>query len=293
MDEKKNKSHTQVQLSLNWKFLIGFSVLFSIVYMVALHGLSELAINQADEQIKLELTQALEGAAAGVDVEMLMDLAETGKPNAAGFSDDPRWITLMEWLDTVHAIEPDAWPYLFIPAEEPDHVYLVVDLYAWYDTDISSTFMELYKSNSGYILIGLERQTYREVDAGLVNVLKNAAEWVEERSGKGEDESTPWLAAALYDISDWLVESNIAPKKEFGTYGDKYGRWASGYMPLVNEDGEKVAGIGVDFQADMVNAVRANVRASVQQTFFIVYPFLLAITISISYLLTRPIRALT
>jgi signal transduction histidine kinase len=282
-----NKS--KVQFSLRWKIAVIFSFLFLAAFLLTLYVVTKQVTQEADNQIKTDLTQALEGAAAGVDIEMLIRLTETGETNAQGFSDDPRYLSLMDWLDTIHTAEPDAWPYLYIPAEQEGHVYLVVDLYAIYDPETSSTFMELYKSNSGYILIGLEEQTYRAVDAPLVATLKKWSKTVE-----GWNENTDsWLAARLWGLAEWLTDTNIAPKRDFGTYGDQFGRWASGYMPLLNSDGEKVAGIGVDFQADMINEIRAEVQNTIWDSFVISYFVILATIFLTSYKITKPIVTLT
>jgi methyl-accepting chemotaxis protein len=282
---KSQPSTTKVQISIRWKILIGFTVLFTIVYLLALGMFTNLAINAADEQIKEDLTQALMGAASGVDVDMLLDLAKTGEANEAGFSDDPRFVEFLDWLDVIHTAEPDAWPYLYIPHEDEGYIYFVVDLLARYDTSSSAAFLEGYKSNSGYILEGLDQLTYRAVDTQFVQTLKNQADNLEE--------STPWLSNTFNSIAGWLVDSNIQPKKAFGTYGDQYGRWASGYMPISNSNGENVAAIGVDFQATTVNAVRQEVRDSVQNAFLIAYPVLLILVFWFSSVFTRPLITLT
>jgi HAMP domain-containing protein len=284
-NKKSQQSTTKVQISIRWKILIGFTILFTIVYILALGMFTDLAIAAADEQIKEDLTQALQGAASGVDVDLLMELAETGEPNEEGFSDDPRFIHFLNWLDDIHTAEPDAWPYLYIPHEDEGYIYFVVDLLARYDTSSSAAFMEAYRSNSGYIIAGLSDLTYREVDTQFVQTLKNKADDLEE--------STPWLSNTLNSIADWLVSTNLQPKLEFGTYGDQYGRWASGYMPLIDQTGEKVAAIGTDFTADTVNTVRNEVRSSVRNAFFIAYPVLLVLVFWFSSVFTRPLITLT
>jgi signal transduction histidine kinase len=282
-------NHTKVQFSLRWKIALIFSVLFSAAFLLTLEVVTNQVTREADQQIKSDLTQALEGAAAGVDVETLIALADNGKPNEQGFSDDQRYQSLMDWLDTIHTVEPDAWPYLYVPAEQDGYIYFVVDLYANYDLDSSSSFMELYKSNSGYILVGLEEQTYRAVDAPLVTVLKN---WSVNVEGWNQNTDS-WLAARLWKLAEWITDSNIAPQRDFGTYGDQYGRWASGYMPLLNDAGEKVAGIGVDFKADMINGIQSKVRTTIWNTFLISYIILLPIIFLASYKITKPIVTLT
>jgi signal transduction histidine kinase len=279
----------KVQFSLRWKIALIFSILFSAAFLLTLEVVTSQVTREADQQIKTDLTQALEGVAVGVDVEMLVSLAENGEPNSQGFSDDPRYLSLLNWLDTIHTAEPDAWPYLYVPAEKEGYVYFVVDLYAKYDKASSSTFMELYKSNSGFILIGLEEQTYRAVDSPIVDTIKKWSGAANERS----ENSDSWLASVLWRLAEWLTESKIAPQRDFGTYGDQFGRWASGYMPLVNSAGEKVAGIGVDFRADMINEIRGEVRSTIWNTFSITYVILLTIIFLASYKITKPIITLT
>ena len=284
-DQNKLQTTTKVQISIRWKILIGFTILFTVVYVLALGMFTNLAIRAADEQIKEDLTQALEGAASGVDVDTLLNLAETGEPNADGFSDDPRFISLLNWLDDIHTAEPDAWPYLYIPHQDAGYIYFVVDLWSRYDTSNAAGFMEAYKSNSGYILEGLDHLTYRAVDTEFVQSLQNKADdW---------EETHPWWSNTFNNFANWLVDSGLQPKREFGTYGDQFGRWASGYLPLKNDAGEKVAAIGVDFTADTVNTVRNEVRSSVQRAFLIAYPVLLALVFWFSSIFTRPLITLT
>lgn len=279
----------KVQFSLRWKIALVFSILFSTAFLLTLEAVTYGVTREADRQIKIDLTQALEGAASGVDVDMLTSLAENGEANAQGFSDDRRYLALMEWLDTIHTAEPDAWPYLYVPADKEGHIRFVVDLYANYDDQASSKFLELYKSNSGFILVGLREKTYRAVDAPLVETLKN---WSNSIEGWNEAKNS-WIAAGLMRLANWIADTGIAPQRDFGTYEDQYGRWASGYMPLVNASGEKVAGIGVDFQANMINNIRRQVRSSIWRTFLVSYFVLLTIFIFTSYKITKPIISLT
>ncbi|HKJ28007.1 MAG TPA: hypothetical protein VJ965_10240, partial [Anaerolineales bacterium] len=153
--KEKTSDTPKVQISIQWKILIGFTILFTILYFLAMGMFSNLAITAADNQIQEDLTQALDGAVSGIDAQMVLDLAETGEKNSDGFSDDPRFIELMDWLDQIHTAEPDAWPYIYIDSETEGEIYFVVDLYARYFPDDAAGFMEPYTSNSGFIVIGL------------------------------------------------------------------------------------------------------------------------------------------
>jgi HAMP domain-containing protein len=271
--------------SLRWKVLLGFTVIFTLVYFLALNIFVDISITAADRQIQVDLTQTMEGAAQNVDVAGLIALAETGVANDEGFSDDPRFLEILDFLDEVHTIEPDAWPYLYIPSENDNEIYFVVDVWARYDPSSAGGFLEAYTSNSGFIVAGLSEQTYRAVDHPIVQDLSNYADSIEE--------SNAWFSGVVNNFAGWLTESGIFPKREFGTYGDQFGRWASGYMPLTNSDGQQVAAIGVDFQADTVNEVRNAVRSQVRNAFLIAYPLLLVLIVLVTTLFTRPLRLLT
>lgn len=285
--EKKTDTTGQRRfVSIRWKVLVGFTVLFSIAFAIALLGFTDLAVTAATNQIQADLTQTMEGIAAQVDVDMLLELAETGEPNADGFSDDPRFVELMDFLQANKTTEPDAWPYLYIAGEESNQIIAVVDLWARYDPDNSFAFMDVYTTNSGFIILGLTEQTYRAVDHPLVQDLKNYAD-------QNFEESNPFIHERLIAMGNWLTSSNILPRREFGTYGDQFGRWASGYMPLVDDNGNPVAAIGVDFEADYVNEVRNEVTADVRNAFLIAYPVLLGIMVFITTVFTRPLRDLT
>ncbi|MFN2145826.1 MAG: PAS domain S-box protein, partial [Anaerolineales bacterium] len=233
---------TPQKSSLTIKVLMYFGVIVVITFAFAFLLLSIVIRTQIQTLLKTDLQQVLTAISTGVNAEMLLDLAEKGEPNAAGFSNDPRYLELIHFLDQIHQAEPDAWPYLYIPGDSPNEVFLVVDLISLYEPEKAAGFMEANQSNSGYVLIGLERQTFREVDAQFILMIRK---W-------GAQTRIPWLRDGLDHLADWLAGLGIFPKQEFGVYEDKYGRWASGYMPIVNLAGERVAAVGVDFKADLI-----------------------------------------
>ena len=63
-------------------------------------------------------------------------------PNESGFSGDPRYRRLLDWLDTMHRIEPRAWPYLWANGETGEEIINVVDLGARYDPAGTPPFLE-------------------------------------------------------------------------------------------------------------------------------------------------------
>lgn len=286
MEELENsgtelKTHRR---SIRRKALSWFTLIFTIMTILSYLMFAWASILEANKLLKEDLIQALDGTAQGVDVNMLLDLAQNGEANSEGFSDDPRYLALLEWLDTIHQIDPDVWPYLYIESEEPGNIYLVVDLYALYDQDISSRFMELYESQSGYILVGLDQQTFRAVNP--------TARFFENLADRAEENDHPQWQSFYTGISEWVYDSWLFPGRDFGTYTDKFGRWASGYTPLTTAPGQPRAGLGMDYQAEMVEQLHNAVRARLAVFYAVTYLVGFLVLSLFTGRLTRPIIAL-
>lgn len=284
MSEDFKAQPNNIFISLRWHLLAFFSVIFTILYFILLSFIGNLAEEETSRQVQKDLTQSLIGIANRINVDMLIELAETGEANEQGFSDDPRYLELLEVLDEAHQVEPDAWPYLYIPADEENQIFGVVDLWAIYNPEKSFAFMESYTSNSGFIIKGLSEQTYRAVDHPYVQRVKDIA--------VSASEDFPWMADRMLGFSDWLAGTQIFEKREFGTYEDQFGHWVSGYIPLTNSAGEKVAAVGVDFQADTVLEVEQIVLEKTKNLFQVVYPIFLIILIILSKYFIQPLSLL-
>ncbi|MEB3211533.1 MAG: HAMP domain-containing sensor histidine kinase [Leptolyngbyaceae bacterium] len=207
------------------------------------------------ERLRIDMNSTLLGAADGVDVDELISLYQDGEPNAEGFSDDPRYIRQIEWLDTIHRAEPEMWLYTFIidtaannrrmgpPAVPPDQletIYLV-DLWAKYDPTKAVKFLE-------------------------------------------SDTAIPRGVEVLQ--RNMLVEHPVI-------YTDKWGTWLSSAAPLTNAANEVVAIIGLDVEADYVFQLQNEIRNTVLFAFFATYSLLFVILYVTSDLLTRYLHTLS
>ncbi len=233
-------------ISLRVKLLVGFTLLFSVVFAIAFFWFFRFATDLAIGRVKEDLEATLHAAEEGIDEADLIGLYENGEANADEFSDDPRYNLQMDWLETVHAIEPRAWPYTYVRGAEPCEVIFIGDLYARYDTSKAATFKESYISSS-------------------------------------ECEGTLWTS----------LSQPVFKNEDFTPYVDKWGTWVSGYTPIVNDAGDKVGGIGVDFQATYVNEVQQAIFDSVFIAFAITYAVLFILVYLFSGAFSRPIVALT
>ncbi|WP_421656973.1 hypothetical protein [Leptothermofonsia sp. ETS-13] len=82
--------HSQF-VSLRVKILLGFSMVFSIVFAGAFYWFYTFTTEKTISRLRADMKSTLIGAANGIDVKELLALYAGGKPNADGFSDDPRF----------------------------------------------------------------------------------------------------------------------------------------------------------------------------------------------------------
>jgi len=276
--ETKQPEQQGLFISLRLKLLVGFTLLFSLVFAAAFYWFFTFATERALEKIRQDLLDTLKGAAAGVDGGELVALYHEGKPNAAGgawlaannaetdedyerlteeavaaygeaipdgFSDDPRYQRQIEWLQHVHEVQPQAWPYTYVKGDEEAEVVFLVDLWAHYNAEKALPFQYAYVSSEG-----TQGNAYR----GLNGLVK---------------------------------------KNNLEIYEDDWGEWISAYVPVTNSQGERVGAIGVDFEADYVRQVQQAIIDRVAIAFAITYATLFILVFLVSRLFTRPIVALT
>ncbi len=133
-------------VSLRTKLLLTFSLLFLGAFGGSYYWFYTYVTDLASTRIRTDLTNIVQAAAQGVNGDELMALYKEGKPNAAGFSDDPRFTSQLNWLDSVHKIDPRAWPYIYIKGDVDKEVVYVVDLWARYEPGKAAKFQERYIS---------------------------------------------------------------------------------------------------------------------------------------------------
>jgi len=273
------KPRRSVFFSLRWKLLIGFTLLFSIVFALAFYWFYNFATQQALGRIRQDLLDTLQGASTVIDADTLTSVAGDGVPNAAGqawlavanaednddanapalrtaatdvfgkatqagFSDDPRYQKLMDELQTIHTISPRAWPYLFVQAPGEHKITYIADLWARYDPSKATPFQYTHSSKRSYL--GVTQLTLR-----------------------------------------------LDSKGQFVPYSDQWGSWISAYRPVLNASGQSVGAIGVDFEAGYVHDVQTAIQNRVLWAFLITYAGLFLLVFLISGSLTRPIQRLT
>lgn len=142
-------------VSLRLKFLLGFTLLFSIVFAGAFYWFYTYATDMAMEQIRDDMVNTLRAGVAGINGDEFAALATEAQPNQAGASDDPRYQKHMAWLETIHSLEPRANPYTYIQGSQPNEVLFIGDILRITAPEKATTFREPYVSE-GVMTRGFE-----------------------------------------------------------------------------------------------------------------------------------------
>ncbi|MBU0496039.1 MAG: cell wall metabolism sensor histidine kinase WalK [Chloroflexi bacterium] len=136
-------------VSLRLKFLVGFTLLFSVVFAVAFYWFFSFASELAMNRIQDDMVDTLNGAIGGVNADEFAALAREGQPREDGLTDDPRYWRHLDWLEMVHNIEPRANPYTYVLGEEPNEVLFIGDILVITNPEKAAAFRESYVSKGG------------------------------------------------------------------------------------------------------------------------------------------------
>jgi hypothetical protein len=148
-------------VSLRVKLLVGFTLIFSVVFAGAYYWFYTFTTDTAMHRIEQDLLDTLRGAEAGVDVERFLALAEEGVPRADGYTDDPRYWQHVDWLARVERVEPRAKVYTYVKGEGPGEVIFIGSGGAVLDPPFGAQFLEHYTSSgtgAANLLTGLDHE---------------------------------------------------------------------------------------------------------------------------------------
>jgi methyl-accepting chemotaxis protein len=185
VEDSADKNKRTMFLSIRVKLLVGFTLIFTLVFALAYYWFYTYATQVAKNQIRDDLVNTLNATADGLDGDTLVALAQTGKPNAAGFSDDPRYVQELDYLDYIHKIEPRAWPYTYVKGTGPLEVIFVADLWARYDPARAGKFLEPYTTEGpmydGLTALNYDMTPYTDQWGSWVSA------WMPVKDSKGND----------------------------------------------------------------------------------------------------------
>lgn len=162
MSVEKTSKVTGVQFSLRYKLLIGFTLIFSLVFAVAYYWFYQYSTTMAMNRIHDDLADTLKGALAGIDGNEFQAMVNEAQPDETGVpSQDPRYQKHQDWLMTIYNIEPRAYnTYTFVKGSQTDEVLWVGDNYRVILPDVSTKFLESYiRTPDSLIMEGFKAQT--------------------------------------------------------------------------------------------------------------------------------------
>jgi hypothetical protein len=255
-------------VSLQFKLIVGFTLIFTIVFASTYYWFYDFAQREAMQQIKQGLYDTIIGATETgilgnddkvqiINGDEMEGLIKEGKVRADGLTDDPRYWNQVGVLCDIRRVEPRASPYTYIKGEKPGEIIFITSWGACLanpDWSQFAKFRTSYDVNTGPNLAGFDQVVFQT--------------------------KTGWCT-----YEDPSCTPNI--------YGDKFGSWVSAYAPIRNSKGEVVAALGIDFTSTYVNEVRQEILNKIYLAFSITYIILLVLVYFVSQILTRPMVGLT
>lgn len=148
MSVKPKKSRSPRFVSLRIKLIIGFTLLFSLVFAAAFFWFYTFGTQIAMNRIQADLVSTLQAGIAGIDANEFEQLVKETKAGPDGLPvDSPLYDKHQAWLDTIRRIEPRATPYTFVPDNRPGHPYEVLwvgDIFRIIRPSDQTTWLEPY-----------------------------------------------------------------------------------------------------------------------------------------------------
>ena len=253
-------------ISLQVRLLVGFTIIFTGVFSAAYYWFYTFTIESAVASLRRDLNSTLEGAAAGIDVDELLELYETGEPNAEGFSDDPRYLNQLAWFETIQQLEPRAWPYSYIMVGLAGQETARMQV-----QENGNVRVETFQPSDDRQLVGL-------VDLWAIR-----------------DPAKSYLFLDMGEASNYSVlaweQNRLIERPDL--YTDAWGEWFSSYKPIHNADGEVVALLGIDFEASYVNQLKRSLVDQIIVSFSLAYGSLFILVYLSSRFFTQPLKRLS
>src|SRR5256885_14841356 len=91
-------------ISLRAKLLIGFTLVFTVVFALLFFWFYTFASTIAEDRLDEALRNALVSTANKINGDEFQALANEGKPRDDGYTDDPRYWKISQWLYTVYEV---------------------------------------------------------------------------------------------------------------------------------------------------------------------------------------------
>jgi HAMP domain-containing protein len=149
-------------VSLRVKLLLGFTILFTLVFAGAYYWFYSFITQQAIEHIRVDMLDTLNLGIQGVDGDEFADMARNAKPEASGMPDsDPRYQRHQGWIEKIQAVDHRASPYTFVATDKPYEVLWIADIFRKIRPADQTKFRDSYDSSTSLLYNGLKETTIR------------------------------------------------------------------------------------------------------------------------------------
>lgn len=260
MTEKKSDQNNKPQgiyFSLSFKLILGFTLIFSLVFGLAYFWFYTFATDKAVDRVEKDLRNTLFGAVEQVNVDKLESLlADVPEP---AYDEEGN----LAYPEDERYWELSQKLYEVFQIENRAYAYTFIakdENTLTFLTSVGAVFPEEKGGQFGV--------KYRE-DCGILDGCLGEID-TNLRALRGEED---------------IVFQDI--------YSDSFGEWISGFAPIRNDEGEVIAAMGVDFEANYIKEVQQDILDSILVAFMITYLSLFILVYFLSTTLTRPIRSLT
>jgi two-component system sensor histidine kinase/response regulator len=165
-------------ISIRIKMLLTFFTTFTIIAVVEAFFYITLTMGFSLQTVEKSIVDLLQTTGRGINKGELAALVQEGQATPQSFSVDPRYIKLMDWLDTIHQVYPAAWPYVFVMGQNENEIIYVADLSARYAAAQTRTFLQtgLLNYEDDELLTG---DIYLQgVSSSFVNYKKTWGKWI-------------------------------------------------------------------------------------------------------------------
>ena len=259
----------KVFISFRIKLVLVYTLLFTVLFVLIAYWLHAIAVDFVVRQISEDLANTLKGATENkilsatdtvqtIDGDELQALIAEVEPDSNGLTDDPRYWNQVKTLCAIRRIEPRASLYTYVLGENEGEMIFIT---SW-GRCISETEEDFAFFKQSWFPERIEPNA-----RGLKEIIFR-------------DDSPDGCA--------YLTE-NCVPT----AYRDEYGYWISAFGPIRNSNGEVVAALGVDFEANYLKEAQAKVLRALYVAFGLTYILLLVLVYAIAQFFAQPIVKLT
>ncbi len=259
-------------ISIVFRVLVNFFITFAIIAILQSVWYFTITLSFAVKQVSSTRTELLTALKNGLAPSEVLQLAKTGQPNADGFSDDPRYTELLDWLDTIHQVSPSSWPFVFVPGDE-GRVVNVVDLNSRYQPELSRDFLE-------------------SIPFDTSDDIRIAEDVYWHMNGNSLNKDLPEIPAQI----DQLIKDNEYTDQIISQINlnlDSLGNWVSIYSFIRDENGQVVAGVGMDIENSLVSTLGNEILKQLGISFIGTMLIMMLMGMRLGTVFTKPIVRLT